>query len=1216
MDQYDLFISYRRKDTDRVRPLVDALKLRGISVWFDQNAIDEFAPITDRIRDGLANSKALLAWYSVDYPKSRPCQMELTGAFIAAQRNGDARQRVWVINPGSSADHIHPVELRDEQYARAPKSAAEYASLAGHVGEKLGNIKAHLGAIIPLVAPQQYGRKFVATRDFVGRVPDLWNLHSALHGAGSAIITGESPTGLAQVSGMGGIGKTLLAEEYALRFSAAYPGGFFWLRALGNDATRPALTPDQQEAVRSDEFRNVAIQLGIDVRGLDSREIEAAIAAKLSTNHPNSFLWIVDDLASGLSSDAARAWLAPHPSGKTLFTTRSREYQAIGNSVRLDVLSPSEAYELLCRYRKAVGWEEEEAARGIAADLGCHPLALAVCSRALEAKAGLENFADFRAALGKQSRDELELAGEFAGVLPSGHEPSVAATLLRSVGSLGAEGLDFLRMASLLAAAPIPPSLVASVFSIVDELDDTDARHRAALAFSQAEKASFSERSDENARTVHALVSRAIRFSENKRAKPWWRRWLRTCRTRRHRRNRHRTDTLRAGIIAALNNILPAVADIRTHQRLSLEVLHARELCNRSIDNVSSATLASWVAIHDRERGAYTSAREFEERVLKISKRVLGEEHPDTLMSMNNLAGTLSAQGDLRGARLLQEKVLQISKRILGEEHTNTLMSMNNLAGTLSHQGDLDGARYLQERVLEIIGRRGEEHPNTLASMNNLAGTLSAQGDLSGARQLQEKVLEISKRILGEEHPRTLMSMTNLAGTLSAQGDLKSARLLHEKVLAISKRVLGEEHPDTLTFMNNLALTLSHQGDLDGARLLQEKVLEIRRRILGEEHHYTFRSMNNLAGTLSAQGDLSGARQLQEKALEISKRVLGEEHPNTLMSMNNLAGTLRAQGDLDGARQFQEKALEISKRVLGEEHHDTFRSMNNLAATLSAQGDPSGARQLHEKVLEISKRVLGEEHPDTLTFMNNLAATLSAQGDLSGARLLQEKVLEISKRVLGEEHPDTLTFMNNLAGTLSHQGDLSGARQLQEKVLEISRRTHGEEHPGTLMSMNNLAATLRAQGDLSGARQLQEKVLEISRRTHGEEHPGTLMSMNNLAGTLRAQGNLSGARQLQEKVLEISRRTQGEEHPGTLMSMNNLAVILRAQGDLDGARGLQEKVLEVSCRIMGEEHPGTLTSMNNLASTLRDQGDLAGARGLEEKVLEVRRRILGRGPSR
>jgi tetratricopeptide (TPR) repeat protein len=734
VERYDVFISYRRKDSDRVRPLIDALKSLGISVWFDQDEIEEFAPITDKIRDGLANSKALLVWYSVDYPRSRPCQMELTAAFIAAQREGDPRQRVWVINPEATANHIQPVELRDEQYAQAPKSSAEYTSLADHVVKKLADIKTHLDAVIPLIAPQQYGRKLVTTRDFVGRVPDLWKLHSALHGAESAIITGESPTGLAQVSGMGGVGKSLLAEEYALRFSAAYPGGIFWLRALGNDATRPTLTTDQQEAVRSDEFRNVAIQLGIDVRGLDSMQIEAAIVAKLNRDHQNRFLWIVDDLASGLTSDAARAWLAPHPSGKTLITTRSREYEAIGNSIRLDVLEPNEAYELLCRYREPVGAEEEEAAHAIAANLGYHPLALAVCSRALEAKAGLQSFGEFHGALGNQSQDELELAKEFAGVLPSGHEPSVAATLLRSVRSLGEAGRDFLRMASLLATAPIPPSLVASVFSIIDRLDETQARHRTALAISQAEKASLSELSDDNARTVHALVSRAIRFSEP---------------------NVERRDALYNGIITALDKILPAVADIRTHQRLSLEVLHARELCNPNIDNLGSATLALLVARHDYERGTYASARALQEKVLEIRRRILGEEHLNTLMSMNDLALTLRAQGDLKDARVLQEKALQISRHILGEERLDTLTSMNNLALTLRDQGDLKDARGLQEKALEIRRRiQKEEHPDMLMSMNNLAETLRTQGDIKGARELQEKVLEIRRRILGEEAPR------------------------------------------------------------------------------------------------------------------------------------------------------------------------------------------------------------------------------------------------------------------------------------------------------------------------------------------------------------------------------------------------------------------------------------------------------------------------------
>ena len=109
VEHYDLFVSYRRKDSKHVGPMVDAFKSRGVSVWFDVNDIDEFDPITDRIRTGLANSKALLAWYSIDYPKSRPCQMELTAALIAAQHQGDVRERVWIINPEITGDHIEPI---------------------------------------------------------------------------------------------------------------------------------------------------------------------------------------------------------------------------------------------------------------------------------------------------------------------------------------------------------------------------------------------------------------------------------------------------------------------------------------------------------------------------------------------------------------------------------------------------------------------------------------------------------------------------------------------------------------------------------------------------------------------------------------------------------------------------------------------------------------------------------------------------------------------------------------------------------------------------------------------------------------------------------------------------------------------------------------------------------------------------------------------------
>ncbi|MBI2305836.1 MAG: tetratricopeptide repeat protein [Rhodocyclales bacterium] len=260
-------------------------------------------------------------------------------------------------------------------------------------------------------------------------------------------------------------------------------------------------------------------------------------------------------------------------------------------------------------------------------------------------------------------------------------------------------------------------------------------------------------------------------------------------------------------------------------------------------------------------------------------------------------------------------KATSIQRRVLGEEHPETLTSINNLASTLQAQGDLAEARALLESALAIRRRvLGEEHPAALTSINNLAATLYAQGDLTGARALQESALAIRRRVLGEEHPATLSSINNLAGTLQAQGDLTGARALQESALAIQRRVLGEEHPDTLTSMNNLAATLYTQGDLAGARALQGSALAIRRRVLGEEHPATLSSTNNLASTLYAQGDLAGARVLQESALAIRRRAFGDEHPDTLTAMKNLAVTLQAMEQTQAAEVLQQEAGAIHHR--------------------------------------------------------------------------------------------------------------------------------------------------------------------------------------------------------------------------------------------------------------------------------------------------------------
>jgi hypothetical protein len=196
--------------------------------------------------------------------------------------------------------------------------------------------------------------------------------------------------------------------------------------------------------------------------------------------------------------------------------------------------------------------------------------------------------------------------------------------------------------------------------------------------------------------------------------------------------------------------------------RLEPWVKHAREL-SASADDLATVGLLGCVARYDFERAAYSLARSCYQQELDTRKRVQGEEHPDTLTSMNNLAGTLGKQGDLPGAKRLQEAVLETRKRVLGEEHPDALTSMGNLGLTLWKQGDLHGARRLQEAVLETMKHvLGEEHPDTLTSMNNLAITLWNQGETAGARRLQEASVRGRLRALGAQHPNTLQGMQTL----------------------------------------------------------------------------------------------------------------------------------------------------------------------------------------------------------------------------------------------------------------------------------------------------------------------------------------------------------------------------------------------------------------------------------------------------------------------
>ena len=288
--------------------------------------------------------------------------------------------------------------------------------------------------------------------------------------------------------------------------------------------------------------------------------------------------------------------------------------------------------------------------------------------------------------------------------------------------------------------------------------------------------------------------------------------------------------------------------------------------------------------------------------------------------------------GDYAGARLYFTQAVEINRKILGEEHPDTTVSHNNLGRLLVRMGDYVGARPYFRHSLEIHRKvLGEEHPDTASSLNDLGEVAANLGDFAGAWRYYDQALAIRRRILGENHPDTASSLNALGGIMARLGDYPAARQYCEQALAIRRQVLGEEHPDSAASLNNLGEVLQAMGDQEEARSCYGQALAIRRKVLGDEHPESAASFTNIGGLLQAMGDYSGARNTYEQALAIRKSVLGEAHPATLASLNNLGNLLLAMGDQTGANTYFEQALAINQKIQ-DENRPTTPSRTGLLA--------------------------------------------------------------------------------------------------------------------------------------------------------------------------------------------------------------------------------------------------------------------------------------------
>jgi tetratricopeptide (TPR) repeat protein len=162
--------------------------------------------------------------------------------------------------------------------------------------------------------------------------------------------------------------------------------------------------------------------------------------------------------------------------------------------------------------------------------------------------------------------------------------------------------------------------------------------------------------------------------------------------------------------------------------------------------------------------------------------------------------------GNVTDAEMLATKAMKARKRVLGQEHEDTLWSAALIGLAYKLGGRWDDAEKLFVQVMETRKKRlGADHPSTLTSMANLASTYRNQGRWDAAEELEVQVMETSKKRLGADHPNTLASMNNLAFTLKLLGQDKEALRLLRECVQLSQQRFRADHPNLVSFTTALA---------------------------------------------------------------------------------------------------------------------------------------------------------------------------------------------------------------------------------------------------------------------------------------------------------------------------------------------------------------------------------------------------------------------------
>ena len=693
----------------------------------------------------------------------------------------------------------------------------------------------------------------------------------------------------AALSGLGGVGKTQLAIEYAVRHRVDYPDGVFWVNA----ESAGGLTGGFVEIAKT-----------LRLPAAESNNHEQAVRAVLERlNGTSGWLLILDNVAN---RHDVQAFVPERGGGDVLITSRESVFPELGIPRSLEVLDLAAGDTvrfLLARTgRGDADPSDRAAAAELAAELGNLPLALEQAAAYIA-----ETNADFSSYLNAFRKRRVALLEKAVGLVARDTVAVTWAANFEAVEAASPAAADVLRIAALLAPDAIPfelflegaPSLgdsIAHAFADPDDLVMTEVL-RPLGRYSLI-------RSDTTARTfsVHRLVQAVVWAAVPEEERPGF--------------------AERA--VVALEAVFPerefaTVAQCERLVRHVVSIAARLDACQGQPE--AAVRVLNRTGRYLRERGRYSEALALHERALAFGERALGADHPDVAHCLNNLGLVREEQGAYAEAQALHERALALRERVLGPSHPDLAHSLNNLANVHFDQGRYAEAQVLHERALAVWERALGPHDVHVAdSLNNLAIVRMAQGRYAEAQALLERALAIREDAYGLNHRDLANSLDNLADTFNKLGRFAEAQTLAERALAIREAAFGLDYPEAAYSLVGLANAYVGLGRYAESELLFKRALDLRERMIGSDHPAVAESLAGLANLYTIQGRFIEAEPLFARSLDIRERGLGREHVDVAQSLVGLATLRKQQGRTAEAAALYQRALDIKKRTFAADH--------------------------------------------------------------------------------------------------------------------------------------------------------------------------------------------------------------------------------------------------------------------------------------------------------